>query len=129
GGLRNTIGFDWHPDTGELWGMDHQTDMRGDDRFPEELNRVQAGMHYGWPFCWGEQEVDEMLSAWPPDGQGRDEFCAETEPMVLGYQAHSAPLDLIFYDAGQFPQEYRGDAFVTMHGSWNRSQPVGYEVL
>lgn len=128
-GLRNTIGFDWHPETGELWGMDHQTDMRGDDLYPEELNRIDAGMHYGWPFCWGEREVDEILSAWPAGGQSRQEFCAGTVPMELGHQAHSAPMDLVFYEGDLFPSDYEGDAFVTLHGSWNRSEPVGYEVL
>ena len=127
-GLRNTIGFDWHPDTGELWGMDHQTDMRGDDRYPEELNRISAGGHYGWPFCWGEREVDEMLNA-SPEGTTKDEFCAATEPMVMGHQAHAAPLDLLFYSGDSFPTDYRGDAFVTLHGSWNRSEPVGYAVF
>src|SRR5690606_10693140 len=106
-----------------------QTDMRDDDRFPEELNRIEAGSHYGWPFCWGEQRVDKMLSAWPPEGQSRQAFCADTEPMVLGHQAHSAPMDLVFYEGDRFPAEYSGDAFVTFHGSWNRSEPVGYEVL
>ncbi|MBE9177319.1 sorbosone dehydrogenase family protein [Oculatella sp. LEGE 06141] len=127
-GLRNTIGFTWHPETSELWGMDHGSDWRGNDSPPEELNRIAPGEHYGWPFCWGDRQPDVYLPA-EPDSMTKEEFCATTQPPVLTYQAHSAPLDMLFYNASQFPQEYQGDAFVTMRGSWNRQPPVGYEVV
>ena len=128
-GLRNTIGFAWHPQTKELWGMDHGSDWRGNDSPPEELNLIQQGKHYGWPFCWGDRQPDLYLPA-DPEGMSKEEFCKnKTEPPVLTYQAHSSPLDLIFYTASQFPQEYRGDAFITMRGSWNRNPPVGYKVV
>jgi glucose/arabinose dehydrogenase len=127
-GLRNTIGFGWHPETRELWGMDHGSDWRGNDQPPEELNRIQQGLHYGWPFCYGDREVDEYLPA-DPKGSTKEEFCPDTTPPVLTYQAHSSPLAMIFYEADQFPQEYRGDAFVAMRGSWNRKPATGYKVV
>ena len=127
-GLRNTIGFDWHPQTGELWGMDHGTDWRGNEIPPEELNLIQQGQHYGWPFCWGDRQPDVYLSA-EPEGTTKEAFCKKTQPPVLTYTAHSAPLDLLFYRATQFPSEYRNDAFVTMRGSWNRNPPAGYKVV
>jgi glucose/arabinose dehydrogenase len=127
-GLRNTIGFAWQPQTGELWGMDHGSDWRGDDQPPEELNRLQAGANYGWPFCYGDRQVDEHLSAEPP-GTSRATYCRQTQAPVLVYQAHSAPMAMVFYQASQFPEEYRGDAFVAMRGSWNRKPAVGYKVV
>jgi glucose/arabinose dehydrogenase len=128
-GLRNTIGFDWHPVTGHLWGMDHATDWRGDDFPREELNRLQEGRNYGWPFCAEKQRVDPLMHSEPPDGMGRTEFCRTTEPSVLEYTAHAAPMGMEFYRGEMFPAEYRNDAFLAMRGSWNRSQPSGYEVV
>lgn len=127
-GLRNTIGFAWHPQTRELWGMDHGSDWRGDDTPPEELNRIVEGGDYGWPFCYGDRVVDRFLSAEPKE-MTREQYCARTRPPVLSYEAHSAPLNLVFYTAGQFPAEYRNDAFVTMRGSWNRNPPTGYKIV
>ncbi|MDQ3397415.1 MAG: PQQ-dependent sugar dehydrogenase [Deinococcota bacterium] len=127
-GLRNTIGFGWHPETGEFWGMDHGSDWRGDDQPPEEFNRLEQGEHYGWPFCFADQQVDIYLPADPEDSS-KEEFCPTTAPPVLTYQAHSSPLALVFYTGEQFPEEYRGDAFVTMRGSWNRLPAVGYKVV
>lgn len=128
-GLRNTIGFDWHPVTGEFWGMDHATDWRGDNFPREELNRLLQGRHYGWPFCGEKQRVDPLMHAEPPNGMGRTEFCRTTEPSVLEYTAHAAPMTMEFYRGGMFPAEYRNDAFIAMRGSWNRSEPVGYSVV
>lgn len=127
-GLRNTIGFAWHPQTGELWGMDRGSDWRGNDLPPEELNRIQQGANYGWPFCWGDRQPDVYLSG-NPEGMTKQEYCAKTQAPALTYTAHSAPLALVFYTANQFPPEYRGDAFVTMRGSWNRNPPAGYKVV
>jgi glucose/arabinose dehydrogenase len=129
-GLRNTLGFDWHPDTGQMWGVDHGSDWRGDDVPPDELNLLEDGAHYGWPYCWGERRPDWLSSAEPPDGTPKEQFCAEqTEAPALGFAAHSAGIDLVFYDGGQFPEEYRGDAFIAQRGSWNREVPVGYKVV
>jgi glucose/arabinose dehydrogenase len=127
-GLRNTIGFGWHPVSGGFYGLDHNSDHRGDDWPPEELNRILQGRHYGWPWCGGDRQPDWQVPA-DPDEQSRSEFCAGTEPPVLTYTAHAAPMQMVFYTGQQFPAEYRGDAFVTMRGSWNRNPPIGYEVV
>ena len=127
-GLRNTVGWAWEPTTKEIWGMDHGTDWRGDNLPPEELNRISQGSNYGWPFCYGEKKVDTRF-AQDPKGSTKQAYCATTQPATLSYQAHSAPLGFVFYGGTQFPEAYRGDAFVAMHGSWNRSAPVGYSVV
>lgn len=127
-GLRNTIGFGWHPQTGELWGMDHGSDWRGDDQPPEELNRLSEGADYGWPYCFGDRQPDPYLAG-APQGATKAEYCGLTEPPALTYQAHSAPIGMVFYSADGFPEEFGDDAFVAMRGSWNRTAPVGYEVV
>ena len=90
-GLRNTIGWGWHPATGELWGMDHGTDWRGDDQPPEELNHIRQYGNYGWPHCFADKRVDEFLAT-DPAGLTKAEFCAATTAPALNYQAHSAPI-------------------------------------
>lgn len=127
-GLRNTIGFAWHPQTQEFWGLDHGSDWRGNDIPPEELNRIVQGGNYGWPFCWGDKQPDVFLSS-DPDGATKEEYCAKTQAPELTYTAHTAPMMMLFYTANQFPQEYQGDAFVTLRGSWNRNPIVGYKVM
>jgi glucose/arabinose dehydrogenase len=128
-GLRNTIGFGWHPVSGHFYGLDHNTDHRGNNWPPEELNRIVEGRHYGWPWCGGDREVDWHVAQNPEGDIPRQEFCAQTEPPVLTYTAHAAPMQMVYYTATQFPAEYRNDAFVTMRGSWNRNPPIGYEVV
>ena len=125
-GLRNTIGFGWHPETGEMWGMDHGSDGLGNDLPPEELNRLQEGKDYGWPYVFGKRVIDPLMS--PPKNMTKQEYAARTEPAVLTYQAHSSPIGFVFYTAGQFPEEYRNDAFVVFRGSWNRKPATGYKV-
>jgi glucose/arabinose dehydrogenase len=127
-GLRNTVGFDWHPETAALWGLDMGSDWRGDDDPPEEFNLIAEGNHYGWPFCFADRQVDPYLPAEPED-MSREEFCATTEPPALTYQAHASPLDMLFYSGEQFPEDYRGDAIVTLRGSWNRFPAVGYKLV
>ncbi|MBE2317955.1 PQQ-dependent sugar dehydrogenase [Solirubrobacter sp. CPCC 204708] len=119
-GLRNTIGFGWHPQTEQLWGMDHGSDWRGDDQPPEELNRIVRGGNYGWPFCFGARAVDRYLPADPPSGTP-ESYCARTAPPTLTYQAHSAPIGMAFTGDG--------NAFIAMRGSWNRGAPVGYKLV
>lgn len=126
-GLRNTIGFGWQPQTGELWGMDHGIDFLGDDAQPEELNRIELGKQYGWPHVTGAGDIYPQST--PPGEISKEEWKAQSQPMVLGYTAHSAPMQMVFYTGSQFPAEYKGDAFVTMRGSWNRKNPSGYEVV
>lgn len=128
-GLRNTIGFAWHPQTEELWGMDHGSDWLGNDEPPEELNRLVDGAHYGWPWVYGMGKVNHSVP-WPTDREmSRDEFAEKSTKPVLTYVAHSSPLGLVFYTARQFPAVYRNSAFITMRGSWNRKPPSGYEVI
>jgi glucose/arabinose dehydrogenase len=132
-GLRNTIGFGWHPTTRVLWGMDHGSDWRGDDQPPEELNRIDRGSNYGWPWCYADKQVDQYISG-TPMGATKAAYCAGTTGAVRTYTAHSAPIGMVFYTAtsggaSAFPTEYRNNAFVAMRGSWNRSQPSGYKVV
>ncbi len=126
-GLRNTMGFDWHPATGELYGADQGSDFRGDDLPPEEVNRIMDGGHYGWPFVYGDRVIDRLTTFDPP-GTTKETFAPTTEPALLGLPAHASPIQLRFYDGTAFPAGYRGDAFVTLHGSWNRNPPNGYAV-
>jgi Raf kinase inhibitor-like YbhB/YbcL family protein len=125
-GLRDTIGWGWQPGTGELWGMDHGIDWMGDD-MPEELNRIENGKHYGWPYLYGENKINPRLDA--SGGMKKSEWVNRSSPMVLGYKGHSAPMQMAFYNSTQFPKDYEGDAFVSMHGSWNRKTASGYEVV
>jgi glucose/arabinose dehydrogenase len=127
-GLRNTIGFGWHPKTQEMWGMDHGSDWLGPDTPPEELNKLEEGRDYGWPFVYGDRQVIPGWESHPKFGNLK-RYAARTTPPVLGYQAHSSPIQMVFYTASQFPEEYRNDAFVAMRGSWNRKPPIGYEVV
>jgi glucose/arabinose dehydrogenase len=126
-GLRNTLGIDWHPVTGEMWGVDNGSDWLGDDVPPEELNRLEGGRDYGWPFVWADRQTIPLPSH--PAVGDLETYAATTTPPVLALPPHTAPLQLVFYDAQQFPRVYRGDAFVTLHGSWNRRPPAGYEVV
>lgn len=127
-GLRNTIGFGWHPVTKELWGMDHGTDLKGNDVPPEELNLIQSSSHYGWPYCYANKYADSTWSG-EPQGSTKQEFCPRTVAPTLMFTAHSAPLQMAFYTADQFPTQYRNDAFVAMRGSWNRQPASGHRVV
>ncbi|WP_313034087.1 YbhB/YbcL family Raf kinase inhibitor-like protein [Massilia alkalitolerans] len=126
-GLRNTIGFDWHPQTGELWSFDHGIDFLGDEQQQEEINKIEMGKMYGWPHVYGGGEIYPQST---PVGEiSKQEWKARSTPMVLGYTAHAAPMQMVFGHRGGFPAEYSGDAFVTMRGSWNRAQASGYEIV
>jgi glucose/arabinose dehydrogenase len=125
-GIRNTVGFDFHPDTGELWFTDNGRDWMGDDVPPCELNHApRAGMHFGYPHVHGDDVLD------PEFGDGADP--ADYAAPALEMQAHTAPLGMAFYRApdavNAFPAEYDGAAFIAQHGSWNRSSKVGYQVI
>jgi len=127
-GLRNTVGFTWHPETRAMWGVDHGSDYKGNEIPPEELNEIQNGLHYGWPFCYGKRVADESYALDPP-GATKPEFCARTVAPTLTFDAHAAPMQIAFYEGTSFPAEYRGDAFLALRGSWNRSPAVGYKVV
>ena len=123
-GLRNAVGIAFRPGTSELWATVNGRDWLGDDRPAEYVTRVAENGFYGWPYChW---TVAGLLP--DPDLGGGDHCKAVRRPDLL-YQAHTAPLGLAFYTGSQFPPEYRGDLFVALHGSWNRSVPVGYKVI
>jgi glucose/arabinose dehydrogenase len=129
-GLRNTQGFAWHPETGALYATNNGSDMRSETRGgkpndelpPEHLNVIEAGKHYGWPYCWGDRVTD-------PNFPGPDGFCKESQPPVITFPAHSTPIGIAFLDQARFPGEYRQDALVALHGSWNRKEPSGYKLV
>lgn len=126
-GLRNTIGFGWHPQTGEMWGMDHGIDWLGDEDQKEEVNQIRQNANYGWPYIYGEGKYNPGDR---PEGDTTyQQYLSLTTLPALTYQAHAAPMQMAFYTGTAFPAEYRNDAFVAMRGSWNRSQPVGYKVV
>lgn len=126
-GLRNTIGFGWHPDTDQLWGMDNGSDWRGNELPPEELNHIEQGGDYGWPYCYAKKAIDPIIAD-PPDTT-KAAYCEATLSSVLENQAHEAPIGMVFYDGMAFPSEYQGSAFVAMHGSWNRNPATGYKIV
>jgi glucose/arabinose dehydrogenase len=120
-GIRNTVGFDWHPTTHELWFTDNGRDNLGDDTPPDELNRApRAGLDFGFPKCFGRDVVD------PTFGRGVD--CASLQAPELELGPHVAALGMRFYTGTMFPAEYRDQIFIAEHGSWNRSTPIGYQV-
>ena len=121
-GIRNSVGFDWHPETKELWFTDNGRDWLGDDLPPDELNRVpRSGMHFGYPYCHGGDIAD------PEYGHKRK--CSEFVPPVVKLGPHVAALGMRFYTGEMFPSKYRGGIFIAQHGSWNRSTPIGYRVM
>ncbi len=120
-GVRNSVGFTWHPETKDLWFTDNGRDMMGDDIPPCELNHASApGQHFGFPYCHGADVSD------PKYGKGRN--CGDYSPPVQELGPHVAPLGLTFYTGEMFPPEYRGHVFIAEHGSWNRSKKIGYRV-
>ena len=126
-GLRNTIGYGFEPETGELWGMDHGIDWLGDNEQHEELNHIVKGAKFGWPYVYADGKFNPQDE--PPGGIGMEEWAAESTDPVGLYTPHAAPMQMAFYTGDAFPEDYRGDAFVAMRGSWNRKPPSGYEVL
>ncbi|MBD8554244.1 YbhB/YbcL family Raf kinase inhibitor-like protein [Rhizobium sp. CFBP 8762] len=125
-GLRNTIGFDWESGSGSLYGMDHGIDWLGDEEQIEEVNKIEQGKKYGWPYVYGMGELNPHMN--PPDGITLEQWKSQSEQPLAGYTPHAAPMQMTFYRGGQFPEAYRGDAFVAMRGSWNRRPPSGYEL-
>ncbi|WP_417542686.1 PQQ-dependent sugar dehydrogenase [Methylophaga thalassica] len=121
-GIRNSVGMDFQPDTGTLYFTDNNVDMMGDDNPPGELNAApKAGMHFGFPYYAGGK-------AQHPDWKDKQAPQDVTFP-VQEFQAHTASLGLKFYTGDMFPADYKGDAIIAQHGSWNRTSPVGYQLM
>ncbi|MDX1618347.1 MAG: PQQ-dependent sugar dehydrogenase [Balneolaceae bacterium] len=122
-GVRNTVGFDWHPETGDLWFTDNGRDWMGDNRPPCELNHLtETGQHFGYPYLHGDD-------IWDP------EFGSKGKEMEIPFRSpaqnlgpHVAPLGMLFYTGSMFPEEYRNQIFIAEHGSWNRSEKIGYRI-
>jgi glucose/arabinose dehydrogenase len=122
-GIRNCSGLAIQPGTGALWCAVNERDGLGDDLPPDYATPVAEGAFYGWPWYYLGEHQDPRHKGERPDLANR-----LTTPDVL-IQAHSAPLGIAFYTGDRFPSEYKGDAFVTLHGSWNRSKRTGYKVV
>jgi len=117
-GIRNSVGFDWHPQTGELWFTDNGRDLLGDDIPPDELNRAgRAGLDFGFPYCHGKDIADPEFGT-----AGR---CADAVAPVQLLDPHAASLGMRFYTGSMFPSGYRQQVFIAEHGSWNRSKSAG----
>jgi len=120
-GIRNTVGFDWHPATKELWFTENGRDLMGDDTPPDELNHApKPGMHFGFPYCQGGDIADPKY--------GKQRACSEFTPPVQKLGPHVAALGMRFYTGSTFPAEYRNQIFIAEHGSWNRSKKIGYRI-
>jgi len=121
-GVRNSVGFDWHPETKELWFTDNGRDRLGDDRPPDELNHApRSGLHFGFPYCHGKDIADPEFGTKRP--------CSDFVPPVLDLGPHVAALGMRFYTGTMFPPGYRNQIFIAEHGSWNRSKKIGYRVM
>jgi len=129
-GLRNSQGFAWHPRTGAMFatndGADNRSDSKGgvanDEVPPEHLNRIEAGENYGWPHCWGNHVPDPNFSA-------TDGYCTDKQAPAITFTSHSTPIGMTFLDQAKFPSEYKNDAIVALHGSWNRKALSGYKLV
>ncbi|HUQ77103.1 MAG TPA: PQQ-dependent sugar dehydrogenase [Burkholderiales bacterium] len=122
-GVRNSVGFDWHPKTKELWFTNHARDWMGDESPHDTLHRVAGKTvpHFGYPFCHQGDTLDPQY--------GKNRSCAEFAKPALKLGAHIAPLGMRFYNGKMFPAEYQNNAFIAMHGSWNRTTKQGYNVM
>ena len=129
-GLRNAQGFAWQPETDAMYATNNGADMRADRQNgkandaipPEHLNIIEAGKHYGWPHCWGNQVTDQNFI-------GTEGFCKNTQPPTIMFDSHSTPIGITFLKQANFPAEYKNDAIVALHGSWNRDEPSGYKLV
>ncbi len=121
-GVRNSVGFDWNPETKEMWFTDNGRDNLGDDIPSDELNKApKAGMNFGFPYCHQGNIPDPEF--------GKDKSCADFTPPVKRLGAHVASLGMRFNADNKFSAEYKNAIFIAEHGSWNRSIPIGYRVV
>jgi glucose/arabinose dehydrogenase len=122
-GMRNSAGFDWSPVDGKIYATDNGRDLLGDNFPPCELNVIEQGNHYGWPFANGDKVPD------PDFGEGNEALIESSIAPVFGFKAHNAPLGIEFVRGDAFPPAYQGAAIVALHGSWNRREKDGYKVV
>jgi len=122
-GLRNPIGMAFEPATSALWTVVNERDGLGDDLVPDYATEVRDGAFYGWPYAYIGKNEDPRRRGERPD------LVAKTIVPSLLIQAHSAPIGIAFYNGSMFPPEYRGNAFVALHGSWNRTRRTGYKII
>lgn len=122
-GTRNPIGLAWLPGTRTLWAAVQERDRMGDDLPPDYVTSIKEGGFYGWPFAYAGGVEDPRHKGERPD------LVKSTITGDVLIQAHSAILGLTFYEGKMFPQEYKGDAFVALHGSWNRTKRTGYKII
>ncbi|MGH6878309.1 MAG: PQQ-dependent sugar dehydrogenase [Rhizomicrobium sp.] len=122
-GLRNPVGIAFYPGTDNLYVTVNERDGLGNDLPPDYFTRIRQGEFFGWPYAYIGPHPD------PTYGAKRPDLVAKTQTPDVLFEAHSAPLGLVFYDGTQFPAEYKGDAFVALHGSWNSAHPTGYKVV
>jgi len=123
GGLRNPVGVAFYPGTNDLYVTVNERDGLGDNLPPDYFTRINRGDFFGWPYAYIGTHPD------PDYGSKHPDLVAKTKTPDVLFQAHSAPLGIVFYEGDQFPAEYKGDAFVALHGSWNSSHPTGYKVV
>jgi len=122
-GLRNTVFFVLDGE-GKIWGNEMGRDFLGDNLPPDEINLIEEGKDYGWPWCYGKKIRDSKFQ-----GGGNLNYCDQTQGSFYDYPAHVAPLGLTFIDSPLFPEEVQGDILSSFHGSWNSSSPVGYKIV
>jgi glucose/arabinose dehydrogenase len=125
-GLRNAIGFDWDPQTRAMWADDMGQDRLGEEKPPDEINRIEDGKHYGWPYFIENNEANPDLK--DPKGSLKPE---QATPPALALQPHASPIDLRFYKGNKFPAPYRNAMLVALHGSSPnaRKEKIGYKVV
>lgn len=128
-GLRNTIGFGWHPVTGKMFGLDHGIDMLGDNEQQEELNELVDGAKYGWAYVYADSKLNQHNKPPRELGLTNEDWAKQSKEPVLMYTPHAAPMQMSFYTGAMFPADYRNHAFAAFRGSWNRNPPSGYEVV
>jgi glucose/arabinose dehydrogenase len=122
-GIRNPVGIVAYPGTDDMYATVNERDGLGDGLVPDYFTRIQKGDFFGWPYAYiGPNPA-------PDYGSKRPDLVAKTKVPDLLFQSHSAPLGIVFYEGSQFPAEFKGDAFVSLHGSWNSSKPTGYKVV
>jgi len=122
-GIRNPVGIAFYPGSDTAWVSVNERDGLGDGLVPDYLTHVDKGAFYGWPYAYSGTHPD------PTFGAKKPEMVAKAKTPDVLFQSHSAPTGLVFYEGNQFPAEYKGDAFVSLHGSWNSSKPTGYKVV